>query len=113
MIKKIFFTFLFIFTVLSIHSKPGPKIPKPKIGIEKALKIAKKLVLEEEKAVDIESFPLEEYFIFSAEYTKKFKAELYSEKSWFISFVHPVANDHIIVYRIVDSETFELVGVTQ
>lgn len=113
MFKKCCLVILFIFIVTSTYSKAGSKIPEPKIEIEKAIEIAKKLVLEENKAKDTDSFPLEDYFIFSIEYKKKFRGRFYPERSWFISFIHPVANDHMIFYRIFDSETFELVGVTQ
>jgi hypothetical protein len=78
-------------------SKAGAPIPVPEVKIAEAIELATKYFLDKETRVfDAKEFKKSEYIITLVQYTRGFKKAW----AWKIRFVHPVANDHSVEYRV-------------
>ena len=105
--------FLFLLLPVLCYGKAGPEIPRPKITITEAVKIAKNKLLQESKLVDSRYFKAKEYIVISVSYTNRYRKKLFKEWGWVIVFTHPLANDHNAIYRVISTDSIELLGVTE
>jgi len=111
--KKTIFSIFLILLLLSLSSKvfakAGPPIPKPQISIVEAIKIAEDYFYSGKSSViDNVSYKIKEYILVSVEYTTYFMEEHQREWAWKIRFVHPIANDNSITFKVTsDGKIFE------
>ena len=87
-------------------SKSGAPIPVPKVKITDAIELATSYFLNKEtRAIDTGEFKKSEYIITLVQYTRGSGGW-----AWKIRFVHPVANDHSVEYRVTGDRKVIFVG---
>jgi len=69
----------------------GPAIPVPEILVAEGVK--------ETRDIDGNVIRKDEYILISATYTNYFQEKYEEEWAWRIEFIHPVQNDHSVVYK--------------
>lgn len=90
-------------------SKSGAPIPVPKVNITEAIDLATKYFLNKEsRAIDTKEFKKSEYIITLVQYTRGFGGW-----AWKIRFVHPVANDHSVEYRVAGDRKVVFLGASE
>lgn len=98
----------------SVYAKSGPPIPAPELSISEAINLAKKHFSNKQTRLNDESeFKKEEYILVSAKYQNYFRDQKQPEWAWYISFVHPLANDHTITYKISNENSVYLIEMTE
>ena len=101
---NIIFIFLLFFAPANLFAKAGPAIPAPKLSIIEAASIASEYFYHKETRVRGEDyFKKADYILISAVYTNRFKETPEEEWGWKIMFIHPVQNDHSVVYKVADN----------
>ncbi len=81
--------------------KAGPPIPVPKVSVTEAIELATKHFLNKEsRVIDAGTFKKSEYILTLAQYTSRFGGKRQKTWAWKIRFVHPVANDHSVEYKV-------------
>ena len=107
--KKLIVVLFLLCISINVFADAGPPIPIPQITLKKAVELAEKNFYEKWKnVIDGDYFQIEDYIIQKIEYTKYFREEERNEWAWYIRFVHPVANDHSVTYKITNSgEVYE------
>ncbi len=111
--KIIIFLCLFIIPVV-IFAKSGPPIPVPKLSISEAVDMAGRYLCDSEyRLKDTDLFPKSEYIVISAEYTNYFKQGYQKEWAWKIKFIHPVQNDHSVIYKVTNDREVMFVGASE
>jgi len=104
---------LLAFTVFRGLAEAGskPPIPVPQVSIAEAVDLATKhLRSGKAPVIDAELAKPEEYIVTSAEYTCRFKDTKETGYAWKIHFVHPVHNDHSIIYRVTSDKKVLVIG---
>tara|TARA_Y100000031_G_scaffold72626_1_gene80216 strand:- start:456 stop:806 length:351 start_codon:yes stop_codon:yes gene_type:complete len=92
-------------TPLNISAKAGQPIPQPKILIIEAIEITKEHFYNEEtQLLDGDYFKIADYILISAQYTNCFNEKYQEEWAWKIKFVHPIQNDHSVVYKVTNNK---------
>ncbi len=111
--KIIIFLCLFIIPVV-ILAKSGPPIPVPKLSISEAIDMAGRYLCDSEyRLKDTDLFPKSEYIIISAEYTNYSNQEYQKDWFWKIKFVHPVQNDHSIIYKVTNDKKVVFISASR
>lgn len=92
-------------------AKSGPPIPVPKITISEAVDlVTRRIGSGEVKFIDPEVAKPSEYIVTSAEYTTRFDDQKETDWAWKVRIVHPVHNDHSIVFRVANDEVLTANG---
>ena len=95
-------------------SKAGPPIPVPKIEAGEAIKLARDYFLhKEDRVVDRGNFKKSEYILISVEYTRRFGGKRCKAWAWKVRFVHPVANDHSVEYKVTGDRKVVFLGASE
>ena len=95
-------------------SKSGSPIPVPKVTVTEAIELATKYFLEKEtRAVDTKDFKKSEYTLTLAQYTSRFGGKRQKTWAWKIRFVHPVANDHSVEYKVTGDRKVIFLGASE
>ncbi len=90
-----------LFSTGASWSKAGSPIPVPKVTATAAIKLATRHFLDKEtRAVDTGDYKKSEYILTLAQYTNRFGEKSQKTWAWKIRFVHPVANDHSVEYKV-------------
>ncbi len=98
----------------SVLSDAGAPITIPKVSINDACSIAMNYFnSKENRFIDPESFKRKDYILMSANYTKYFNDKIEKNWAWKIVFVHPVQNDHSVVYKITDDKNVIFLYATE
>jgi len=92
----------------SVFAKSGPEIPKPAFEIEQAISLARKELLKGKGPVDAGLAKPQDYLIVNVEYKKT--NNLWR---WEILFVHPIYNDHTVLYAVEMDKGVHLVSATE
>lgn len=119
--KKIILALFLLGIVYNASAEPGPLIPKPNISLSEASQLAKDYLSANTK--EDKYFKVEDYFIISGEYkyfgdiykrtegwiadgsnNKKYLEKAKDYWAWEIRFIHPIANDISITYKITSSK---------
>lgn len=94
-----------------IWSKSGSPIPLPKVKVTEAIELATKHFLDKETRVfDTKEFKKSEYILTLAQYTSSFGGKRGKTWAWKIRFVHPVANDHSVEYKVTGDRKVVFLG---
>jgi hypothetical protein len=100
-----------LFSVAAVWSKAGPAIPLPQVKVAEAIELATKYFLDKETRVfDIKEFKKSEYILTLAQYTRSFGEKRGNTWAWKIRFVHPVANDHSVEYKVTGDRKVVYLG---
>jgi hypothetical protein len=87
------------------------RIPVPKVTISEAVDlVTKRLRSGEVKFIDAEVAKPSEYIVMSAEYTTRFDDKKETGWVWKVRIVHPVHNDHSIIFRVTNDEKVTAIG---
>lgn len=87
------------------YTDAGPPIPVPEISLTGAVESARDyFVVKETRNIDGEDFKKDEYILISAGYTNYFQEKYEKEWAWRIEFIHPVQNDHSVVYKVTNQQ---------
>lgn len=107
-------TLLILFIYSDAFAKAGPPIPVPGISISEAIDIAEEYFYNKEtRMVDSDYFKVEDYILISAQYTNYIDEEYQKDWSWIIKFIHPVQNDHSVVYKVTNDKEIILLYVSE
>jgi len=103
--RYIFFLLFLITIPTNLFAKSGPPIPVPRLSISEAVDIAQQYFYNKEARIaDRDYFKISDYILISAEYTNRFEESKEKEWAWKIIFIHPVQNDHSVVYKVTDDK---------
>lgn len=106
---------LFILSICSnAFAKAGPPIPVPAISMSEAIDIAVEYFYNKEIGViDGDYFKVEDYILISSQYTNYINEEYQKEWAWVITFIHPVQNDHSVVYKVTNNKEIILLYASE
>lgn len=95
-------------------AKSGTPIPVPGLSISEAVKIAQEYFYKKEtRVIDGEHFKVKDYILISAQYTNYFNEKYEKEWAWKIEFVHPVQNDHSVIYKVRNNKEIIFLYATE
>lgn len=94
-----------VFTSTVVLAKSSSPILNPQISAIEAIIIAQEFFYNKEtRIIDGETFKLKDYVLISARYTNNFDDKTDKEWGWKIEFLHPVQNDHSLLYKITNDK---------
>jgi len=100
---------VFFMAAASAASKSGAPIPVPKVKITEAIELATSYFLDKEtRAIDTKEFKKSEYIITLVQYTGG-----RGGWAWKIRFVHPIANDHSVEYKVTGGKEVVFLGASE
>ena len=95
-------------------AKSASPIPVPKVSISEAVEIAKEYFYNKEtRVIDGDYFKVKDYILISAQYTNYFNEKYEKEWAWKIKFVHPVQNDHSLLYKVRNNKEIIFLYATE
>jgi len=111
-------TLILILSILFLFgnglAKSGSPIPVPKVSISEAIDIATKYFYNKEtRVIDGDCFKVKDYILISAQYTNYFNEKYEKEWAWKIEFVHPVQNDHSLLYKVRNNKEIIFLYATE
>ena len=112
--KKLILVLFLICIATNVFAKAGLEMPTPKISATEAITLASNYFYDgKTEVIDGNDFKIEEYILISAEYTNDFNSENQKEWAWKIIFVHPLANDHTITYKITNDKNITEIYISE
>ena len=103
-----------LLTWSNVFAKSSPPIPVPEISISEAIDIAEEYFYNKEtRVVDSDYFKVENYILISAQYTNYIDEEYQEDWYWIIKFIHPIQNDHSVVYKVTNDKEIILLYVSE
>ena len=97
-----------------VIAKSGPSIPISKISATEAINIAKSYFYNQEnRAINTDHYKIADYILISVSYTNYFNGAYEKEWAWKIKFVHPIQNDHSVVYKVTNDKQLIFLYATE
>ncbi|MBP7216381.1 MAG: hypothetical protein KBA46_03745 [Candidatus Omnitrophica bacterium] len=107
--------FLIAIVLIPAHllGKSGNPIPASRISIIEAITIAQAHFSEETRLIDQDYVKKSEYVLVCAEYTNRFNEDIEPVWAWKIRFVHPIYNDHSLVYKVTNDRQVIFIAASE
>ena len=120
MLKIQFSTMIILISLASVlKADAGPAIPVPDIRVEEAICLSRDYFLNQwENPYERTSLDLEDFIIQQVIYTNYYRTgeqidqEIQEQWVWLITFIHPVANDHTLTFKIDSAGEISLYDLT-